>query len=99
MKSDETAMACTTMDGSWGWEFFFKYKWMGPGGGNSFLNIKGKVAWVLWKGVVAIGAGPAAAMAIVNMAFDSHGSCWPSTNSHAPKLCSLSPSLATHAKI
>jgi hypothetical protein len=26
MKSDEMAMACTTMDGSWGWEFFLKYK-------------------------------------------------------------------------
>jgi hypothetical protein len=26
MKSDETEMACTTMVGSWGWEFFFKCK-------------------------------------------------------------------------
>jgi hypothetical protein len=31
---------------------------------------------------MAIGGGRAAAMAIVNMAFNSHGSCWPSTNSH-----------------
>jgi hypothetical protein len=61
-------MACTTMDESGGWEFFFKYKMKGP--------------LVLWKLVMAIGGGPAAAMAIVNMAFNSHGSCSPSTKSH-----------------
>jgi len=30
------------------------------------------VLWVLWKGVLAIGARPPAAMAIVTRAFNSH---------------------------
>jgi hypothetical protein len=58
-KGGETAMTLATMDGSRG----FKRK-----GKRPKKKRKKKVPWVLWKGALAIGAGMAAAMAIVAMA-------------------------------